>query len=258
MGLFDDAYNTKVIVKLISQITCGIILIVTGTSISLFQSEILNYVITILWVIGIMNSINMLDNMDGISSVVSLFIFGSILTENFLITGINNNLNIIILGIISALIGFLLYNWPPAKMYMGDTGSQFLGILLAAFSIMFIWNHKEYNNDEIPAKQICAVLIIFALPIIDTATVFYKRIAKGKSPFIGGRDHTTHHLSYLGISERMVTVIFTIISAASMVLGLLCLNIPVWTHLYTVLFAGYFLILFVVLFYIANINKQRT
>jgi len=258
MGLFDDAYNTKVLIKLISQILCGIILIVSGTYITIFDNNYLNYILTILWVVGIMNSINMLDNMDAISTLVAIFIFLGIFIDNILIQGISTNLNMLILGIISALIGFLFYNWPPSKMYMGDTGSQFLGVLLATFGIIFIWNHKEYNLDEVPTKQVCAVLLFFALPIIDTATVSIKRILKGKSPVVGGRDHTTHHLSYLGLSERKVAVIYALVSCVSMALGLICLNISMWNHYYTAAFAGYFLILFIILFYIANINKERS
>ena len=257
MGLFDDAYNTKVFIKLFSQILCGVILIVTGTYISVFQNDVLNYILTILWVVGIMNSINMLDNMDAISTIVALFIFIGILAGNIIDNGFTTNINIIIIGMISALIGFLLYNWPPSKMYMGDTGSQFLGVLLAAFSITFLWNHKELNNDEIPTKQVCSVLVFFALPIIDTTTVFIKRILKGRSPFIGGKDHTTHHLSYLGLSEKKVALSFAVFSFISMILGLVCLYIEKWTHLYTLLFVGYFLVLFAILFYIANINKDK-
>jgi UDP-GlcNAc:undecaprenyl-phosphate/decaprenyl-phosphate GlcNAc-1-phosphate transferase len=257
MGLFDDAYNTKVPVKLISQILCGVILIVSGTYISAFENDYFNYILTILWVVGIMNSINMLDNMDAISSLVSIFIFLGILIVNVLEQGFATNLNMVIIGIISALVGFLFYNWPPSKMYMGDTGSQFLGVLLATFSIIFIWNYHESDLDEIPTKQICAILLFFAMPIVDTTTVSIKRMLKGKSPFIGGRDHTTHHLFYLGLSERKVAIVFAGISCISMILGIICLMISVWTHFYTVLFISYFLVLFTILFYIANIHKER-
>lgn len=258
MGLFDDAYNTKVLIKLISQILCGIVLIVSGTYITIFDNNFLNYILTLLWVVGIMNSINMLDNMDAISTLVAVSVFLGLFIDNFFIQGIMTNLNMIILGVISALFGFLFFNWSPSKLYMGDTGSQFLGVLLAAFGIIFIWNHKEYNLDEVPTKQVCAVLLFFTLPIIDTATVSIKRILKGKSPFVGGRDHTTHHLFYLGLSERKVALIFAAVSCISTVLGLICLNIPVWNHYYTAAFVAYFLILFIILFYIANINKERS
>ncbi|MBP8042847.1 MAG: undecaprenyl/decaprenyl-phosphate alpha-N-acetylglucosaminyl 1-phosphate transferase [Bacteroidales bacterium] len=258
MGLFDDAYNTRVPIKLLSQICCGVILIVSGTYISVFESNTLNYILTILWVVGLMNSINMLDNMDAVATLVSIFILLGIFIQNILAHGLSTNLNIVILGIISSLIGFLVYNWPPSKMYMGDTGSQFLGVVLATFSIIFIWDFKEYNLDEIPTKQICAVLMFFALPIIDTATVSIKRILKGKSPFIGGKDHTTHHLAYLGLSEKKVAVVIAVLSAISVTLGIICLNIHQWTHGYTAIFVAYFLILFTVLFTIANINKDKS
>ncbi|HOY31599.1 MAG TPA: MraY family glycosyltransferase [Bacteroidales bacterium] len=258
MGLFDDAYNTRVYIKLISQILCGVILIYTDTYISLFENDYLNYVFTVLWVVGIMNSINMLDNMDAISTLVAIFIFSGIFIENMLSGGLGNNINIIIIGIYSALVGFLFFNWPPSKMYMGDTGSQFLGVLLAAFGIVFIWNYKESDLNEIPTKQVCAVILFFALPIIDTTTVSIKRILRGKSPFIGGKDHTTHHLSYLGLTEKQVAVVYAVLSGISMILGLVCLNIKAWNHYYTMGFAAYFLILFSVLFYIANINKERS
>ncbi len=257
-GLFDDAFNTKVYVKLFSQILCGVILISTGTYITFFENTYLNYLLTIFWVVGMMNSINMLDNMDGISTVVSLFIFIGILIENVLVRRMGIHVGIIILGINSALIGFLVYNWPPSKMFMGDTGSQFLGVLLAAFSIIFIWNYKENDLSEIPVKQFCAILLFFALPLIDTTTVSIKRILRGSSPFVGGRDHTTHHLSYLGLSEKKVAWVFAVLSFISMALGILCLNITTWKSVYTIGFISYFIVLFSILFYIANINKERS
>jgi len=257
MGLFDDAYNTRVPVKFLSQICCGLILIVSGTYISVFESNFLNYILTVLWVVGLMNSINMLDNMDAVATLASIFIFLGIFIQNILIQGFPYNQNIVILGIIASLIGFLGFNWPPSKMYMGDTGSQFLGLVLATFSIIFIWDFKEYNRDEIPTKQICGVLMFFAIPIIDTATVSIKRILKGKSPFVGGKDHTTHHLAYLGLSEKQVALVIAVISCISAALGVLCLNIHEWTHLYTAIFVGYFLLLFISLFIIANINKDK-
>ncbi len=258
IGLFDDAYNTKVVVKLLTQISCGIILIISGTYISIFDYPILNYIITIIWVVGMMNSINMLDNMDGISTIISIFIFSAIFIENVFLGGLHDNINMLILGIIAGLIGFLVYNFPPSKMFMGDTGSQFLGVLLSALSIIFIWNHHDNNIPDNHYKQIFSVLLIFALPLIDTTTVSIKRILKGSSPFKGGKDHTTHHLSYLGLSDRKVALIFTLLSVLSMIMGLICLSITRWSHIYTLLFSCYFIVLFITLFYIANLNKQKS
>jgi len=256
-GLFDDAFNTKVIVKLLSQILCGVILVITGTTITLFDYDILNYILTVLWVVGMMNSINMLDNMDGISTIVSIFIFVAIFIDNALGSGLGDYNNMLLLGIITALIGFLVYNFPPSRMFMGDTGSQFLGVLLAAFSITYLWNHSEANQIYIPAKQIISVLLIFALPLIDTTTVTIKRILQGRSPFVGGKDHTTHHLVYLGLSDTKVALVFTVLSLVSLCLGLWCLSLTEWTRWYTFGFAAYFVIVFTVLFTIANTSKPK-
>jgi UDP-GlcNAc:undecaprenyl-phosphate GlcNAc-1-phosphate transferase len=256
-GLFDDSFNTKVIVKLFSQILCGVIMVLSGTTINLFEYQMFNYVLTVLWVVGMMNSINMLDNMDGISTIVSIFIFLAIFIENVIVSGLGDDSNMLVLGIITGLIGFLVYNFPPSKMFMGDTGSQFLGVLLAAFSITYLWNHHEVNSIDIPAKQIVSVLLIFALPLIDTTTVTIKRLLRGRSPFVGGKDHTTHHLSYIGLSDTKVAVIFTILSIIFMCLGLFSLSITQWSRWYTYGFIAYFLILFTILFSIANISKPK-
>jgi UDP-GlcNAc:undecaprenyl-phosphate/decaprenyl-phosphate GlcNAc-1-phosphate transferase len=257
MGLFDDAFNTNVVLKFLSQIACSVVLILTGTYITIFDSDILNYLLTMLWVVGMMNSINMLDNMDGISTIVSIFILFAILIENIFVSGLGDSYNLLLLGINAGLIGFLVFNWPPSKMFMGDTGSQFLGVLLAAFSILFLWNHHEINNSDIPAKQIISVLMIFSVPLIDTATVSIKRILKGRSPFVGGKDHTTHHLSYLGLSDKKVAIAFTILSLVSLGLGLWSLSITEWSRWYTIYFGAYFMILFAILFSIANISKPK-
>jgi UDP-GlcNAc:undecaprenyl-phosphate GlcNAc-1-phosphate transferase len=255
MGLYDDAFNTNVFIKLFSQIAAGVILITTGTCIHLFHLDYLNYALTVLWIIGIMNAINLLDNMDGIASSISLFILFGIYVLNLNIST-TIEVNFLILGIMGALIGFLMVNWPPSKIFMGDTGSQFLGMILASLSIMTVWNNP---NQEILTtyKPLIAILVLFALPIIDTTTVTYKRIARKRSPLIGGKDHITHHLSYIGLSDKWVAGTIMILSAISAFLTILIFSIKNWHQIYYFLFLGWFLLLFGVLFYIANLNKDK-
>ena len=257
MGLADDAYNTRPFLKLLTQILCGIILIYSGTYISIFEYTLFNYFLTILWVVGLMNSINMLDNMDGITTIVSAIIAFTI----FFILLLNNELNniemTITVGLLAALLGFLYFNWHPSKMYMGDTGSQYLGILLAALSINYLWNPVTTHEYSI-SRQLLIPLLSFIIPIVDTTTVVIKRISKGDSPFIGGKDHTTHHLSYLGLSEKKVAAIIALISIISSVIVIYVVTkISIWSHLYTVIFVTYFLIVFVVLFRIATKNHPE-
>lgn len=258
MGLFDDAYNTKPLIKIFTQITCGIILISTNMYIHLFDNEMLNYFITLLWVVGMMNAINMLDNMDAITTIVSISIVLTIILNLYIIGDMHHPDVFILIGILAGLIGFLKFNWNPSKMYMGDTGSQFLGIFLAYFGIKYFWNQGNISGQEIFSKQIISAILIFAIPIIDTTTVFIKRIRNKKTPFIGGRDHTTHHMSYLGFSEKQVALIYAGISVVNIILSIIIFNyISQWSYWHITLFSFYILMLFTSLFYIANLNTQN-
>jgi UDP-GlcNAc:undecaprenyl-phosphate/decaprenyl-phosphate GlcNAc-1-phosphate transferase len=194
MGLADDAYDTKPFLKFSVQVVCGIILIFSGNYIELFGNDYVNYIITILWVVGIMNSINMLDNMDGITTVVTSGILISCLISMVVNGGFNQFDFMSCIGLLASLLGFLFFNWHPSKMYMGDTGSQFLGMFLAYVGVKYIWNGSLFSGETDFWQQISLVLIVFVLPIADTATVSINRIARGQSPFRGGKDHTTHHL----------------------------------------------------------------
>ncbi len=259
MGLFDDAYNTKPFLKFFTQLTCGFILIFTGTYIKFFNNNYLDYAITLFWVIGIMNSINMLDNMDSITTSVSSSIVICILLNIFIINDTHNPHILILIGLLAALLAFYKFNWHPSKMYMGDTGSQFLGVFLAAMGIIYFWDIPYTAEPYFFSKQIISVVSIFAIPLIDTTTVTIKRLLKGTSPFVGGKDHTTHHLSYLGLSDRQVALVIIGISIISIVINIIVLNfIKTWSIWYFALFGIYFIVLFLVLFIISIKSKNKS
>lgn len=258
LGLTDDAYNTRPVLKFMVQVLCGIILLQTGTKIDVFEYEFLNSILTVLWVIGIMNSINMLDNMDGISTSVSAFIilaaiFYNIIQGNW--TGVDF---LILLGMLAAMVGFLFYNWNPSKMYMGDTGSQFLGVLLAYIGIKYCWNVETIHGDGNAYFGVAALLVLFILPLSDTITVTINRLRRGRSPFVGGKDHTTHHLSYCGITDAKVATIYCIISTLSM-LFYIALIFYYQKSNFTPILLGYlfFLLVFLSLFGISIYNQNR-
>jgi len=254
MGLSDDAYNTRPVLKFLTQVLCGGILIYSGTYINIFDSNILNYSLTLLWVVGLMNSINMLDNMDGITTIVSIVICFTILFLMLLGHETDSVGTTIVIGLLASLLGFLYFNWNPSKMYMGDTGSQYLGVLLAALSINYLWNPVTTEELSV-SRQLLIPLLVFIIPIVDTTTVTIKRLSRGKSPFIGGKDHTTHHLSYLGFSEKQVAAIIALIAIVSSAIVIYIITcIRVWNHLYTAIFFAYFLIVLGILFSIAKKN----
>jgi UDP-GlcNAc:undecaprenyl-phosphate GlcNAc-1-phosphate transferase len=213
MGLADDAYNTQPLLKFIAQVVCGLVLYFTGTKINIFTNEAFNFGLTLLWVIGLMNSINMLDNMDAITTVVSITILMFIISLTLNLNLILTPLPILSLGLLGSLLGFLVYNWHPAKMFMGDTGSQFLGAFLAVVGIDYCWNSFTLvNNSWFSVNSILmgfiSVALVFILPLTDTITVSINRLRSGKSPFIGGKDHTTHHLYFKGLTEKRIAVLF--------------------------------------------------
>jgi len=229
VGLADDAYNTKPILKFTGQFLCGLTFFMTGNGIGIFEVEGINFAFTIIWVAGLMNSVNMLDNMDAITSSTSLITIAGIAGGLYLFFG-NQTLAssdmLLLIGVGGALLGFLYYNWNPSRIYMGDTGSMFIGVFLAGMSIRFLWN-GSFNPDTIHPVivQLSIVWLFFVVPIADTLTVSVNRIRKGKSPFVGGRDHTTHHLAYLGFKDRHVAVLISALQIAAIAWGLI-----VWHH----------------------------
>lgn len=258
MGLADDAYNTRPFLKLFVQILCGIILCYSGVIITLLPSMLLNYLLTIIWTVGIMNSINMLDNMDAIATIVSIFIFISAAVLIFISGNLNNIHFLILLGIIAALCGFLIFNWHPSKLYMGDTGSQVIGIILAAIGIIYFWNGAASSTTaHSPFRQIAMVAAAFILPIADTTIVVINRLLKKKSPFIGGKDHTTHNLFYKGITEKRIAIIFGTIGLLSLLviyyIETSLASLGITEFLILMLYPG---IIFLLLFMVTKIQKS--
>jgi UDP-GlcNAc:undecaprenyl-phosphate GlcNAc-1-phosphate transferase len=262
MGLAYDAYNTKPLLKSTVQLTCATILIVTGTYIKIFHSIELNCLLSLFWIVGMMNSINMLDNMDAITASVSKGIMICVIGFLVLDGDFKNEYFIILIGMLGSLVGFMYFNWNPSKMYMGDTGSQFLGVFLAAIGIQYFWNAPDNTLLGTPEsvmfiKRLLIPLTAFILPITDTITVVINRLMKKQSPFIGGKDHTTHALARLGLNDRQVALVFITLSITSSAMALLIYSIENWKPFYTIVFTAYILIVFFALNYPTN-RKIKT
>lgn len=252
MGLADDAYNTRPLLKLLVQILCGFILVWSNSMIHISGNYYLNAALTIFWVVLIMNSLNMLDNMDGITATVVFFILLSCLFSNWIVTDFNTSIwSISIIAIIGSIIGFLIFNVHPSKLFMGDAGSQFIGLVVAFFGVNNLWNiGSEVNNVDLP-NWISGfiVLVAFTPALVDTLTVVINRLLKKKSPMIGGKDHTTHHLVYAGLSDQKVWLVFVLIGFLSTTLTLLMVNMLMLKLTVPVFFfALYFVIVFFILF----------
>ena len=259
MGLADDLLNTPPMFKFIVQFVCAFVLIKTGIVIVISPMAWVNNIITVLWIVGIMNSINMLDNMDAITSSISLTILLPCATMQ-IITGETNLDTMVMVTVCGALIGFLLYNWAPAKMYMGDNGSQFLGILLAYIGIKYFWNGMQLTgemNYAFNAKQFIMVALAFIVPLTDTTTVTINRLLKGKSPFVGGRDHTTHYLYYRGLTTRKVAAVLIAINLIGVGLAQVLIYMPDINYNIVYSFAIYPVVMFALLYINTKVTKQK-
>lgn len=255
MGLADDAYNTKPMLKLLIQTLCGVVVIICGAHIQIFAYEWLNYMFTIFWFIGLMNSLNMLDNMDGITSSVSAVASISMLVFSYITSTLFEYDSILIIGVLASLLAFLVYNWHPAKMYMGDSGSQFLGAFMAAASIKVLWNvHPDPSGFVQTWFFILLPVSFFIVTISDTATVSINRLARKKSPFVGGKDHTTHHLVYGGFKQRSVAILYIFISVLSSLAGFSIYYFKLYTDI--IIVGGFTVFLFIIFLLLFRVTKK--
>jgi UDP-GlcNAc:undecaprenyl-phosphate GlcNAc-1-phosphate transferase len=261
MGLSDDALNLRPWLKLSLQLATAGIMIVAGVYIPLFDNLALDAAFTCFWVVGIMNSVNMLDNMDGITGSVTAGILFTLLV--FLkILGLDQGADFyIILCVLGALTGFLLLNLYPSQLYMGDSGSQFLGAFLAFLGIKYLWALPQSGGELQVERQFLMAVLVFLMPIMDTTFVTVGRLIRGKSPFKGGRDHITHHMVYMGIPEKFVPLVTV---GVTLVSGVMVLSIQLvvrgWSGFHTLLYGGYLLGmfgLFLVLYLLGERNHRR-
>lgn len=196
VGLLDDILNIKPYQKLIGQLFGAVVVVGFGMKLPLTGFELLDIWITVFWLIGITNAINLLDNMDGLAAGIAAI--GAIsLTLGFAANG--QSMEVVLMSVfIGALIGFLIFNFNPASIFMGDCGSMFVGFLLASSVLL---NQTGGRSRGIFSILAVPVLILF-VPIFDTTFVTVLRKMWGRKASQGGRDHTSHRLVALGLSER--------------------------------------------------------
>lgn len=198
LGLIDDLYHIKPYQKLIGQVMGAALVISYGLSLPWTESVLVNLMLTIFWLIGITNAINLLDNMDGLAAGIAA-IASSFLAFNFLANGQPNEA-LVLAVLAAALLGFLVYNSNPASIFMGDCGSLFVGFFLASASLLSASGTTGRSRSLLPVLAV-PILILF-IPIFDTTLVTILRKLAGRAASQGGRDHTSHRLVALGMSER--------------------------------------------------------
>ena len=233
VGFLDDINiankGLKPIVKLCAQILASICMVISGARIMYVNvpflemyglNEILSIIITIGWIVGVTNAINLLDGLDGLAGGVSAIAVLS-LTIIFLLNGTAAIPLIMVAALLGGLLGFLPYNFNPAKTFMGDVGSNFLGYTLAAVSMLGM--AKTYT-----LMAIILPVIVLALPIFDTLFAIVRRLIHGKSIMEADRGHLHHRLIDLGLSQKQAVLVLYAIAAIFGIFAIVLMENSIW------------------------------
>lgn len=221
VGLIDDILNIKPYQKLFGQLIGTAVIVGSGLSLPITGYELIDISITVFWLIGITNAVNLLDNMDGLAAGIALIAAAS-LAVGLWSDGRTPEL-MLTMAFIGALAGFLVFNFNPASIFMGDCGSMFVGFLLAGSVLL---SNSGGRSRGIFTIMAVPVLILF-VPIFDTTLVTILRKLWGRKASQGGRDHTSHRLVALGLSERSAVLMIYLFAIAAGGLSLLVSRLEV-------------------------------
>jgi UDP-GlcNAc:undecaprenyl-phosphate GlcNAc-1-phosphate transferase len=210
-GLVDDVRHLNPLAKLAAQIGAAVIVLSSGLEVQIVGSELLAWGLGILWLVGITNAFNLLDNMDGLAATLAAIACGYFAIDA-MTQHPNDTVLVLSLALGVAAVGFLPFNLRPgrgAHIFMGDSGSQVLGFGLAALALASSWT--------VAGATFAAVLLpllILAVPILDTTLVTVVRLAQRRPVTKGGRDHSSHRLVYYGLSEAKAVLLLALVAAA--------------------------------------------
>ena len=211
MGLIDDRWGLRPLIKLLGQTLAGLLLYTSGIYVGIFHHPVLDLITTVLWVGYITNAINFLDNMDGLAGGVSavvaaFFALMCAFSGQYLVGALS-------IAVLGACLGFLFYNLNPANVFMGDSGALFLGFILAAIGI------KLRFPDNVTFVTWMVPVLVMGLPIFDTTLVIISRLRRRLNPATTpGKDHISHRLVAAGLTRREAVLILYIVS---FILGML-------------------------------------
>ncbi|MEW5819592.1 MAG: MraY family glycosyltransferase [Cyanobacteriota bacterium] len=249
LGVIDDVYGLSAKLKFFVQIIAAGIAYMFGVQIlalhipfidGVVQLGILSIPITIIWIVAICNAFNFIDGVDGLAGGVTAI---SAVTLGVVAYYTQQPVAAVVAAVIAgSMLGFLVYNFPPAKIFMGDSGALFAGFILASLTVTGVLKTVAFT--------ILLPMIILSVPLLDITYAVFRRLAQGKSPFVADGEHIHHRLLKAGMSQNRTIMIFYFICIAS---GVVAASLVHATRVYLIFLLG----LLVLMFIIANSNRKK-
>jgi UDP-GlcNAc:undecaprenyl-phosphate GlcNAc-1-phosphate transferase len=214
LGLVDDLTGLRPSTKLVAEIALASLFVYFGYRLHWSESLTLDAMLTLFWVVGMTNAFNLLDNMDGLCAGIGLIVAGALMVAFFEADPARAYYLALLMG---ALSGFLIYNFSPASIFMGDSGSLFIGLTLSTLALEPAAGGRG-GSDVL--SIIGAPLLLLLIPIFDTTLVTVLRLLSGRRPSQGGRDHSSHRLVAIGLPERKAVLVLWTLAALGGLIGL--------------------------------------
>jgi UDP-GlcNAc:undecaprenyl-phosphate GlcNAc-1-phosphate transferase len=263
VGAIDDIRGgISAVIKFITLVGTTLILSFYGVRLDVFSWAPLDLLITMVWIVGVTSAFNGIDNMDGLAAGVATIVstmYLVIAVQAFMTIGSETNLTwfgLLASGLIGANLGFLVFNFKPARIFMGDSGSFFLGFTLAALGVMGEWNSNPIIACTIP-------VLILGVPIFDFSYIIIARILSGETRSVRSvishcaPDHLSHRLVWMGFSQRYAVLFIYLVSTALGVTGILLRNSSSYFDNALALFQGFAIVFIVMILMLTAARRQR-
>ena len=246
VGLADDVLGRRFSAswKAAGQVLAALVIAAADVRTSFMPYEWMNTVVTVLWVVGVTNAFNLLDNMDGLAAGVAFVASGTLLINAWLLGEFF--ISLILVAFMGSLLGFLVYNWNPAAIFLGDCGSLFIGYVMASLTLL----ERYVSHASSSYFAVLMPVLVLAVPLLDTATVIVIRVREGRPIYVGDSRHLSHRLVSLGLSQRNSVLVIYLITFC---LGLGAVSLAdastVETLLVLLQAAGFVLLVLILLFF---------
>jgi UDP-GlcNAc:undecaprenyl-phosphate/decaprenyl-phosphate GlcNAc-1-phosphate transferase len=226
LGLLDDLRNLRWQPKMLVQVLVACGLVAGGVRGTLFiEVPWVGYALTVLWLVVLTNSFNFLDNMDGLSGGIGAI--AAVMFSTIMLTGTGEPhwfVGGFLLILAGSLAGFLMHNWPPAKIFMGDTGSCVVGLWLGCLTVVGTFFDYERTGTHVVLAPLC----VLAVPLYDFSSVVLIRLSEGRSPFHADKCHFSHRLVEMGLTRTQAVLTIHLITLTTGLGGLLLYQVPGW------------------------------